>query len=311
MHRSGTTWVGRMLTLGGGIAYFSEPLNAYAPGPLISLTPAHQFQYIASENEGRFLKPFESLVALKYPWRNELAAIRTPRDVRRIVRRSRRFVQVSRGSSRPLLKDPFAFFSIPWFVERLASTPVVVVRHPAAVASSMKRLGWVFDFKNLLGQPLLMDGLLAPYRHEIETLSRTPADSVTHAGALWRIMYETLPRFTDHFHNILVVRHEALSSSPVDQFEHLSRLLDLRFDGETAERIRGFTDGRNPTELDRGEPHSVRVNSHANIWNWQNRLTKEEINLVREATEGVVELYYPGFDADPSVLDLHPERSAS
>jgi hypothetical protein len=38
-------------------------------------------------------------------------------------------------------------------------------------------------------------------------------------------------------------------------------------------------------------------------------LTKEEIQLVRKATEGVVELYYPSFEADLSVLPLHPERS--
>jgi hypothetical protein len=298
-----------MLALGGGIAYFSEPLNALAPGPLISLTPAHQYQYIGPENEGRFLKPFESLTALKYPWMNEVAAIRTARDVRRVLRRARRFARVSTGSSRPLLKDPFAFFSIPWFIERLACTPVVAVRHPAAVASSVKRLGWRFNFNHLLEQPLLMDGLLAPYRREIETLSHAPADPVTHAGLLWRIVYGTLPRFTDEFQNILVVRHEALSSTPVEQFERLSRSLGLPFDGETAERIRGFTDDRNPTELDQAQPHAVRVNSGANLWNWQRRLTNEEIQLVREATQEVVELYYPGFEADPSVLALHPERS--
>jgi hypothetical protein len=309
MQRSGTTWVGRMLALGGGIAYFSEPLNSYAPGPLISVTPARQFQYIALENEGRFLKPFESLIALKYPWMNEVAAIRTARDLRRVLRRARRFRRVSTGSSRALLKDPFAFFSIPWFSERLACTPVVVVRHPAAVASSMKRLGWRFDFNHLLGQPLLMDGLLAPYRREIEMLSRSPADSVTHAAVLWRIIYGTLPRFTDDSHDILVVRHEALSASPVEQFKRLSCSLGLRFDGETAERIRGFTSDQNPTELD--EPHSVRVNSRANLCNWQKRLMKEEIQLVREATEEVAELYYPGFESDPSVLALEAERSPS
>ena len=297
-----------MLALGDGIAYFSEPLNALAPGPLISLTPAHQFQYIGPENERRFLKPFEGLTALKYPWMNEVAAIRTVRDVRRVLRRARLFPRMS-TRSRPLLKDPFAFFAIPWFIERLACTPVVAVRHPAAVASSMKRLGWRFDFNHLLGQPLLMDDLLAPHRHEIEKLSRTPADSVAHAGVLWKIIYGTLPRFTDEFDEILVVRHEDLSSSPVEGFERLSRSLGLRFDAETAERVRGFTDDRNPTELDQAEPHSIRVNSHANLSNWQRRLTKEEIQLVRETTEEVAELYYPGFAADSSVLAPDPERS--
>ena len=60
------------------------------------------------------------------------------------------------AASTPLLKDPFAVLSLRWFAEVLHCRIVVTVRHPAAFASGLKRLGWSFDFGDLLRQPLLM-----------------------------------------------------------------------------------------------------------------------------------------------------------
>lgn len=54
---------------------------------------------------------------------------------------------------RALLKDPFAVFSVPWFAKKLNCQIVITVRHPAAFASSLQRLGWNFDFKDLLDHP--------------------------------------------------------------------------------------------------------------------------------------------------------------
>lgn len=43
--------------------------------------------------------------------------------------------------SRPLVKDPFALFSAEWFADNFDAEVIVIVRHPAAVVSSIKRLG--------------------------------------------------------------------------------------------------------------------------------------------------------------------------
>jgi hypothetical protein len=290
-----------MLALTGGLAYLSEPLNPFHPGPLISLQPAQQYSYICEENERLFLNPYETLTNLKYPLRREIAAMRGPSDIGRIAKRAIFFARANASGARPLFKDPFAFFSTRWFVEKVGVTPVIAVRHPAAVASSLKRLGWRFDFAHLLEQPLLMEALLAPYAKKIETLARSPADAVTHASLLWRMIYETLARFRGQCENIIVVRHEVLSSSPVEHFSRLSSALSLPFDRETANRIRAFTDERNPPELDREQPKSVRLNSRASLANWEQRLTKEEIHRVREITDGIADLYYPDLEAEASV----------
>jgi hypothetical protein len=295
-----------MLALAGGIVYLSEPLNPVHPGPLISLKPAQQYYFICEENGANLLNTYENLTSLKYPLRRELAAVRNPRDVGRVLKRSIYFARARARNARPLLKDPFAFFSTPWLVAQLACSAVVTVRHPAAVASSLKRLGWRFDFTQLLEQPLLMEGVLEPYKEKIEALSRSPSDVVTHASLLWRMIYETLPRFRAESKDILVVRHETLSSSPVEHFKNLSSALSLPFDAKTADRIRAYTDERNPRELDHGRPNSIRLDSRANLANWQHRLTKEEIRRVREVTDGVVDLFYPSLETPPSASTLHP-----
>ena len=56
----------------------------------------------------------------------------------------------------------FAVFSAEWFARQMGFRVVVIVRHPLAVVSSRKRLGWRFDLDELLAQPLLLRDWLTP-----------------------------------------------------------------------------------------------------------------------------------------------------
>ena len=73
---------------------------------------------------------------------------------------------------------------------------VVTVRHPAAFASGLKRLGWSFDFSDLLRQPLLMRDHLDPFRDAMtsDELQRV----VGQAGLLWKMIYGTLLNLSIH-----------------------------------------------------------------------------------------------------------------
>jgi len=42
-----------------------------------------------------------------------------------------------------------------------------MIRNPGAFPSSIKRLGWRFDFRNWLGQELLMRDYLLPFEREL------------------------------------------------------------------------------------------------------------------------------------------------
>ena len=93
------------------------------------------------------------------------------------------FYNALQRGQRALLKDPFAVFSVPWFAKRLNCRVVITVRHPAAFTSSLQRLGWSFDFKNFLGQPLLMRDHLETYREHM--LAVKTEDVIGQGALLW------------------------------------------------------------------------------------------------------------------------------
>ena len=50
-HRTGTTWVGKMLAASGEAAYISEPLNVLHRPGVMSTPVRHWYTYICPENE--------------------------------------------------------------------------------------------------------------------------------------------------------------------------------------------------------------------------------------------------------------------
>jgi LPS sulfotransferase NodH len=289
-HRTGTTWVGTMLAA-GGFAYVSEPLNVlHRPG--VMAAPVRKwYAYITRENEADYLPAFQRTLALRYGLPAELTSLRSRRDLLRMGRDLSIFLQ-GRLLRRPaLLKDPFAVFSLPWFAERLNCRVVVTVRHPAGFASSLKRLNWPFDFRDLLDQPLLMRDHLEPFRADMERVAAD--DIIGQAALLWRMIYQVVHADAQKFPAIQVVRHEDLSLDPVAAYARVYESLGLTYTAQVQEMIRTSSSSENPAELSRKKVHSVKLDSRANLDNWKKRLTAEEISRIRSITEDVAALYYP------------------
>jgi hypothetical protein len=289
-HRTGTTWVGKMLAA-GGYAYVSEPLNVlHRPG--VMRAPVRKwYQSITPENEADFLPAFQRTLALRYGLLAELKSIRSRRDFLRMGRDLGIFLRGRLTRQPALLKDPFAVFSLPWFIGRLDCRVVVTVRHPAAFASSLKRLDWPFDFRDLLDQPLLMRDRLEPFRADMERIAA--GDIIGRAALLWKMVYKAVHTDREKFPSILVIRHEDLSLDPLAGFARLYESLGLAYPAKVQEVIRNSSSSENPTELSRRKVHSVKLDSRANLENWKKRLTPEEITRIRSMTEDVVHLYYP------------------
>ncbi len=288
-HRSGTTWVGKMLAA-GGYAYISEPLNVWHRPGVMEAPVRYWYTYICHDNETFYLPAFQKMLSLRYGWLAELRALRSRRDGLRMGRDAFFFLRGRLLHQPPLVKDPFAVFSIPWFIERLGCQVVVTVRHPAAFASSLKRLNWPFDFKDLLAQPLLMRDQLERFRQDMEQM---PADDVIgQAALLWKMIYERVRSFQVQFPGMLVVRHEDLSRHPLEGFARVYEALGMAYPARVQEVIRRSSSGENPGELSKRQVHSVRLNSLANLENWKRRLSVEEIARIREVTEEVAAWFY-------------------
>lgn len=301
MTRTGTTWLATMLDASRHVVYINEPLNPqHPPGGspgILGIPPvAHRFQYICEDNEADYLGPYRELLRLRYhPWR-ELRRNHAPSDLPRIARGIVNFGVGRLRGKRPLIADPFAIFSTDWFQRRLRCQVVVAVRHPAAVVSSRKRLGWRTDFDQLLDQPLLVRDLLGPYRGRLESMRDRGDDLVGQGSHLWCGIYGSLIGRLTASSELLVVRHEDLSRDPCGEFERLYAALHLPFSPRVRRVIERASMAGNASEVSVGHPHRVRLDSRANLENWRRRLTAEEIARIRSITSEAASHYYPDID---------------
>jgi hypothetical protein len=291
-HRSGTSWAGKMLAADADTAYVSEPLNVLHRPGVFKAQVKHWYQYICEENEQEFLPAYHSLLEFDYHLLDEIRSLRSRKDFLRMGRDFMIFYNALEHGQRALLKDPFAVFSVPWFAKRLNCRVVITVRHPAAFASSLQRLGWSFDFKDLLDQPLLMRDHLEPYRDEM--LAVKAEDVIGQGALLWKMIYSVVQKFQQLNTEWLVVRHEDLSLDPVNRYRELYEVLSLDFTKRVEKVILNSSSSENPGELSLKKTYSVKLDSVTNIKNWKKRLDAEVIQRIRDITGKTAEYYYPG-----------------
>lgn len=291
-HRTGTTWVGKMLAASSTLTYISEPLNIlHRPGVMRAQT-LHWYMYICEENEAEYLDALKETLSYRYHFWKEIGSLRSVKDILRMWRDLYFFASGRLFRRTPLIKDPFAVFSIPWFIKRFSCRVLVVVRHPAAFASSLVRLGWSFDFRHLLSQPLLMRDYLAPFREEMIASVNRPDDIIEQAALLWRMIYQVVQIQTLRHPEISLVRHEDLSIDPVEGFREVYRVLGIPFTPRVERAIQQTSSRGNPAEISRKQVHSIRLDSRANLDNWKRRLKQEDIRRIYDATHKVASYYY-------------------
>lgn len=294
MHRSGTTWVGRMLAAAPGVGYIDEPLCVGADRGVLDCDVDRWSTYITNENAGDYVEGFARALAFDYSLSASLRRIRGARDLMRTAKHYS-VARVNRAlSSRPLIKDPFAVFSLPFFQERLGCRIVVVVRHPAAVVASLKRLKWRFDLGELLAQPLLVDQQLGPLRADLQAASQVPLDQVLHWSLLWRAIYSSVASFSNDPGRSIIVRHEDLARDPLGSFESLYSQLGLAFTEDARQAVARSSRRDNPKESSvRRRTASVRLDSLAQLDQWRTRLAPAEVIRIREAVSKVGDAFYP------------------
>lgn len=290
-HRTGTTWVGKILASGDTTAYLSEPLNVLHRPGVLSLRIPRWYAYICSDNEGEYLPAFKQLLTYDYHLLAEWQSLRSVHDGLRMMRDVGTFLRGRVFHLRPIIKDPFAVFSLPWFAERLHSTTVVTIRHPGAFASSLKRLNWTFDFRDLLDQPLLMRDYLESYRKRMQ--GAADSSVIEQAGLLWAMIYGCIHLVRIKYPSIRLVRHEDFSVDPVPRFRQLYEDLGLEFTPAVERRVVNSSSSKNPSELTPGKVHSVMLDSRASLETWRLRLSSSELDQVRKLTADVAAIYYP------------------
>jgi hypothetical protein len=292
-HRSGTTWVGKMLALAPGVGYIHEPFNPRTPAGLSSAPFDRYFTVVTAENEARYLPGLERTLAYGYDWGAELGSLRSPRDAGRAVRDATRFFRARRAGARPLVKDPIALLSAEWLAERFGMDVVVLVRHPAGFAGSLKRLGWKHSFATFL-----VDGrapeILQPYEDEIRAQAESPGGVLEQAALLWRLLYGAVAGYRERHPDWIFLRHEDAGSDPVGTYEGLYERLGLELTPAARGRIERASGSENPVEAD--SPHAVELDSAGAVSRWRTILEPDEVDFLRERTRDVWPRFYSDED---------------
>ncbi len=293
-HRSGSTWVGRMLSVSATVGYIHEPFNLdcrWSPNPKPF---EYWFEHIPPDYEGEYNELFKKLLAFKYPVASNLKRVECVRDIALIVKRYMFYRAYATVSARPLVKDPIALFSAEWFARQLHTKNVIVIRHPAAFCSSILLKKWNFDFNCFLSQPLLMEGYLASYEEEIRHAAEKKMSLLNQSILMWNCFHHVINFYENKYSHWCFVKHEDLSLDPVGEFKVLYEKLGIPFSKKVESVIEKSSGNNNPVEQVPGR-ELVR-NSKQNILNWKTRLATDEIKTIKDGTFDIWKHWYSNDD---------------
>jgi hypothetical protein len=282
-----------MLAFAPGVAYIHEPFSPKTPKALSPAGFDRYFTVVTEQNEAHYRRGLERTLALRYDLGAQLRWARTWRDIARIPRDYLRLRRKRHHARRPLVKDPIALLSAEWLAQSFGMQVVVLIRHPAAFAASLKRLGWEHSFATFFEDGRLPEVLL-PYEGEIRQQAKRPGEILAQAALLWRVLYNAVAGYRDRHHDWVFLRHEDASLEPVGTFDGLYRQLGLELTDEARGKIQRATASENPSEL--STPHAVELDSAASLGRWRGQLTAEEIETLRERTRDVWPRFYSDDD---------------
>lgn len=305
-----------MLVAGGGAVHLNEPLNRrHPPGlsPGILRVPAPlSYQYIGEHNDAQYGPGFSDMFRLHYHVGSELRANRSPYDLAKMAKYLSTFTAGRIRHSRPILDDPYAVFAARWLADRHFCRVVYLVRHPAGIVSSLKRIGtrWSDNLPDIAAQPELIKAYLSNFSDDIDRTLSEPFDVVEHGCLLYRLIHSAIAQDAERHSDAIVVRYEDLAEQPVPEFRQLYGRLGMEFGEQAETAIRTAT---SPQDSRRSNPWGrvglsktafQPMDSRANAWAWRKRLTPAEQEAVIERTADVAGLFYS--DDELSIKESEP-----
>lgn len=283
--RSGTTWIGKIISLSKQYHYVPEFINPDG-GIYRNMKPFKWFQFINSENFLKFKKYFDELLNFQYVQ----SSIRLDKSlIEKLLNTIHYYQKKYLGYPQALLKEPQSCFSSEFLCNRLDLNVIIIIRHPAAVVNSFKRVGWNVDFSPILEQSTLVKEHLSSY----ETLMKNnPKDDVVgNVSILYLIIMDVLTKFINRNPDWIIVKHEELCNDPINEFKKLYKKLGLAFTKKIEKKIYLSTHGKLITP-DKNMTFMFTRDSKSLINSWKTQLKREEIKRIRNIVNPIYNNYY-------------------
>ncbi|PSR17472.1 hypothetical protein C8255_12515 [filamentous cyanobacterium CCP3] len=197
------------------VHYIHEPFNINKTLGLGCCRAKFPYWYtrVCLENEHLYFSAINDTLNFRYNALTALQNIAHPFQIRDVIKDYLQFRSSKFQKLRPLLKDPLALFSAEWLSLKFNADILVLIRHPAAFVSSIKRKHWEFPFDHFLKQTSLMESLPEYLQLEVKDYTETPQDIIHQASLVWKICHFQISQYIIQYPEWLFLKHENLSLS--------------------------------------------------------------------------------------------------
>lgn len=308
MPRSGTTFVGKVLSLSDQFQYLEEPL-------IRKIGIKDHYPYYKTEsNKGIAYKQiFKELIEFSnlsnlfhYKLDLDIKADSTFKNSikkflgdRQTYKYWKFFLinKLSKSTSNLLLKEPHGGLLSHFVAQELGFKVLILIRHPGGFTTSMHSLNWTEKRDrpvSLLEQPKLINDYLSWLPQIIKNKNLTP---VQNSGLLWHCIYHVIDCFQQNLEDknrFLIVRIEDLCLNPIENFKKIFFWIDLEWNSKLEQKIREMTSSKNPIERTKKEAHQYHLkrDSKALVKNWKNKLCPEEQEQLKRITDPICNKFY-------------------
>lgn len=252
--RSGTTFVGKILSLPLCVDYIHEPFNPECGLPGIKRWDTYIRPSLETPEEQDLHGQIQTIFSYDFTLRTLVPQQNGP--LRQWVKQrigsrgpvNLRLAKLNPFHTAAIIKAPIGLFLTEYMYAQFGVKPVILVKHPVSVIASLQRAGWYPKPSQALDQPHLV---VDYFSDEPEFVSQGWDDPILAIAAYWRVAHKVLLYQVTRHPSWLVISHEDLSAEPVATFRTLYDKLDLPWSWWIERHIRALTE--RPTR-NRGNP---------------------------------------------------------
>jgi len=288
--RSGSTFVGKVLSLPLQVDYIHEPFN-----PICGMPGMKNFyRYIRPSLETREVQHYHELAKSIFDYKLTLRNPTSSKDSwsRKVVKklvggRGRFYLRLAKLNpfhQTAIIKDPTGNLLTEYLHVHFGVKPIIVIKHPLSFIASLKRVNWWPQPSEIMDQPHLIEDY---FSQELEFVERKYPNQFIGSAAYWRATYKVLLQQASQYPSWQVLTIEELSQNPIPTFHMLYHNLDLPWSDRLKKNIIALTQGHGSAQARPGIVQDLQRNSADIFKHHRDSLSLTERREIFEMTQDI------------------------
>ncbi|MGF1487113.1 MAG: hypothetical protein ACFBSE_08370 [Prochloraceae cyanobacterium] len=294
--RSGSTFVGTVLSLPKEVDYIHEPFNPQCGLPCIDSWYPYLRNEPDTEDMKRYHLAISSIFSYDFTLRNKIPKedASWKRNLKKVIGSrgpfNLRIAKLNPFHQAAIIKDPIGNLLSEYLHTNFNVKPVIIIKHPLSFIASVKKVNWYPNPHEIGDKP----ELIADYfQDEPDFFNKPRSERLLAAAAHWRVAYKVMLAQASKYPDWQVITHEELSQNPVAIFRNLYDKLELPWSDKIETKIIELTQNNSSTQARKGRVQDFYRNSADIFKNRRDSLTKEERRAIFDIVEDIALKIYP------------------